>query len=146
MQLACWNGLTQTSIHAQAILVCSLPCRQQRMCLTCGPPQCGSLPDSYWTLVLQGTGDEAASFCFNMLDAGRRGLVQQDSFVAATNSCATLALHDQPDCVQDTNWAEATAAGVLLLLNPCAQTHQSCTLQARCKQTVQPLAHCTCTE
>lgn len=67
--------------------------------------------EACWGLALQGTGDEAASFCFNLLDAGRRGLVRQDSFVAATQSCAALALHDQSEALQDVPWAEATAAG-----------------------------------
>lgn len=80
-----------------------------------------------WTLVLQGTGDEAACFCFNMLDAGRRGLVRQDSFVAATNSCAALALHDRPDAMQGTKWAEATAAGALPLPHLYAKANQACT-------------------
>ena len=31
-----------------------------------------------------------------------------------------LALHDQPDALQDTQWAEATAAGTLPLLNTYA--------------------------
>lgn len=60
---------------------------------------------------LKATGDEAASFCFNILDAGRRGLVRQDSFVTATQSCAVLALHQQPGAASDSQWAKATAAG-----------------------------------
>ena len=73
------------------------------------------------TLLLQGSSDEAASFCFNVLDAGRRGLVGRDNFVAATHSCAGLALHDQPIALQDTQWAEATAAGALLFLDTSAK-------------------------
>ena len=83
-----------------------------------------------WTLVLQGSGDEAASFCFNMLDEGRRGLVRRDSFVAATNSCAMLALHDPPNALQDTQWAEATAAGTLPSLNLSAKQYQNHALQS----------------
>lgn len=60
---------------------------------------------------MQATGDEAASFCFNILDAGRRGLVHQDSFVSATQGCAALALSQQPGTAPDSAWAEATAAG-----------------------------------
>ena len=82
-----------------------------------------------------------------MLDAGRRGLVQRDSFVAATNSCAMLALHDQPDALQDTQWADATAAGTLLLLNLYAKPHQNKSLQIHNQASEESLlAHCTCTE
>ena len=62
---------------------------------------------------MQATGDEAASFCFNILDAGRRGLVHQDSFVTATQGCAALALAlpQQPGTAPNSAWAQATAAG-----------------------------------
>ncbi|KAL3142937.1 hypothetical protein ABBQ38_003222 [Trebouxia sp. C0009 RCD-2024] len=63
---------------------------------------------------LKGSASEAASFCFNLLDVGRRGLVQRDSLVTASHSCATLALHHQPvPPPQNTHWAQATAAGAL---------------------------------
>jgi hypothetical protein len=70
--------------------------------------------------VFQATSDEAASFCFNILDAGRRGLVSHDSFVTAIQSCAALALHQQAGVNQDSRWAEDTAAGNALPLAPAA--------------------------
>lgn len=60
---------------------------------------------------LKATSDEAASFCFNILDAGRRGVVHEDSFVAATQSCAALAVQQPSEASQDSQWAQATAAG-----------------------------------
>ncbi|DBA99854.1 hypothetical protein WJX77_006296 [Trebouxia sp. C0004] len=60
---------------------------------------------------LKATSDEAASFCFNILDAGRRGLVSHDSFVTAIQSCAALATHQQTGTNQGSRWVEATAAG-----------------------------------
>ena len=93
-------------------------------------------PTSY---IVQGSGDEAASFCFNVLDAGRRGLVGQDNFVAATNSCAELALHDQSTALQDTRWAEATAAGAHLLLDLCAKQMTTKYNNTHCKKADAPL-------
>ena len=68
--------------------------------------------------VFQASSDEAASFCFNILDTGRRGLVSHDSFVTAIQSCAALALHQQAGINQDSQWAEATAAGNVLPFAP----------------------------
>jgi len=75
-------------------------------------------PDFQKISVFQATSDEAASFCFNILDAGRRGLVSHDSFVTAIQSCAALALHQQAGINQDSGWAEAAAAGNVLPLAP----------------------------
>lgn len=88
---------------------------------------------------MQGSGDEAASFCFNVLDAGRRGLVGRDNFVTATNSCAELALHDQPTALQDTQWAEATAAGARLLLHLSATEMTTAYNNMHCKKADKPL-------
>lgn len=89
---------------------------------------------------MQGSGDEAASFCFNVLDAGRRGLVLRDNFVAATSSCAELALPDQPFALQDTQWAEATAAGALLLLDLSAKKMTTTYNNMHCKIADVPLS------
>lgn len=53
VQLARWNGLAQTSIHAKTNLVCCI-CRQQRVCVACSNPQDGSLPDNYLDIGLAG--------------------------------------------------------------------------------------------
>ena len=60
-------------------------------------------------LPLQGALDEAASFCFNVLDSGRKGLVSQQDFITAATGCAAVALHDQAG--SDQSWAHALAAG-----------------------------------
>lgn len=74
-------------------------------------------------LVFQATSDETASFCFNILDAGRRGLVSHDSFVTAIQGCAALALHQQAGANQHPQWAEATAAGNILPPDPAVSGH-----------------------
>ena len=58
---------------------------------------------------MQGTPEEAAAFCFNVLDAGRRGQVAKGDFLAAATGCAAVALPDQPGSHQQ--WAQALAAG-----------------------------------
>lgn len=67
---------------------------------------------------MQGTLDEAASFCFNILDAGRRGQVAKEDFLAAATGCAAVPLPDQPGSNQQ--WAQALAAGKLF--PPCASS------------------------
>lgn len=58
---------------------------------------------------LQGTPDEAASFCFNMLDSGRRGMVSKEDFMAAAKGCAAVALQEQ--ATHDEQWLHAVATG-----------------------------------